>query len=225
MQRDRVFIRNVIACQDLTLRALRQFQDTNTINIKGAFAEESATPDRAPLKRQARPRAAAAPPGPEHPPPPPPPPAGPAGRASPRQLGTARGSSRPAPPPPAGLREEGSSVALAGSLEAGTYLRGAGSSAWQPRRRCPDTGDAVLENAKNSQSVFCFCNFFFTFPCSSQLKDAGSVFACAPPPPRPLSVAGSPRTPRQWSGFPRLWMVGGLQENNLNSILSWRSED
>ncbi|XP_031802994.1 putative uncharacterized protein DDB_G0271974 [Sarcophilus harrisii] len=25
-------------------RALRQFQDTNTINIKGAFAEESATP-------------------------------------------------------------------------------------------------------------------------------------------------------------------------------------
>lgn len=60
LQCDRVFIRNVIACQDLRLRALRQFQDTNTINIKGAFAEESATPARAPLKRQRAPRAAAA---------------------------------------------------------------------------------------------------------------------------------------------------------------------
>lgn len=49
---DRLFIRNVIACQDLRLRALRQFQDTNTINIKGAFAEKSATPAGAPLKRQ-----------------------------------------------------------------------------------------------------------------------------------------------------------------------------
>lgn len=50
----------VIACQDLRLPALRQFQDTNTINIKGAFAEESATPDGAPLKRQCRrPRRAA----------------------------------------------------------------------------------------------------------------------------------------------------------------------
>lgn len=144
--------KRVMACQDLTLRALRQFQDTNTINIKGAFAEESATPDRAPLKRQARPRAAAAPPGPEHPPPPPP--AGPAGRTSPRQLGTARGSSRPAPPPPDELGRRETVLPWPRAWRPGPTLWGAGGSAWQPRRCCPDTGDAVLENAKNSQSAF-----------------------------------------------------------------------
>lgn len=85
---------------DLRLPALRQFQDTDTINIKGAFAEESATPDGAPLKRQRRRPRRAAPPFPSHAAPP-------QGRAGPGRA------------PPGGGRERGAGRAAEALAELG----------------------------------------------------------------------------------------------------------
>ena len=88
-------------------------------------------------------------------------------------------------------------------------------------------GDALLNNQKNSKSVYLFsCYFLFSLPIKRRRSVCVCVCVCVcVPSPALLLGLESLWTPSRWSGFPLRLMARGLEGNNLNSILSWRSED
>lgn len=104
-----------------------------------------------------------------------------------------------------------------------------GARAWRPSRWSQSTRRCYHEQSEELSK--CFYLFGCYFPFSLRLRH-GIVCVCpcvcvrVRPLPRPFSrTRRSLRTPSRWSVIAMRWMARGLEENNLNSILSWRSAD